>query len=103
MSCLHSLLKSLRSDLLEVATFALAVHICLDRSEFLISFFTLFVLISRPNLVTFWAPKSSPGAHQQQRVQNLERKIQKRYVTGARVRAKSIRVSGDSDAEANRG
>ena len=34
MSCLHSLLKSLRSDLLEVVTFALAVHICLDRSEF---------------------------------------------------------------------
>ena len=39
MSYLHSLLKSLRSDLLEVVTFALEVHICLDRSEFLISFF----------------------------------------------------------------
>ena len=37
MSCLHSLLKSLRSDLLEVTTFALAVHIFLDRAECLMT------------------------------------------------------------------
>ena len=39
MSRLHRRLKLLRFDLSEVAAFALAVHICLDRSEFLISFF----------------------------------------------------------------
>ena len=38
MSCLHSLLKSLRSDLLEVTSSSLAVHMFLDRAECLKSF-----------------------------------------------------------------
>ena len=39
MSCLYHLLKPLRCDPGEVATFTLAVHISLDRAECLISFF----------------------------------------------------------------
>ncbi len=41
MSRLHRRLKFLRNDLLEVAAFALAVRIFLDRSEFLNSLFSV--------------------------------------------------------------
>ena len=41
MSRLHRRLKFLRDDLLEVAAFALAVRILLDRSRFLNSLFSV--------------------------------------------------------------
>ena len=41
MSRLHRRLQSLRSDLLEVAAFALAVRILLDRCGFLIVLFSV--------------------------------------------------------------
>ena len=51
MSYLHSLLKSLRSDLLEVTSSSLAVHIFLDRAECLRSL-SGAKLLSRMRLIT---------------------------------------------------